>query len=54
MKVGDLIKYYGSWNDIGIVLHVNSEGGTVKVLRRREGDAKWWVMSGCEVVSESR
>ncbi len=51
MKVGDLIKYYGSWNDIGIVLYLNEAGGTVKVHRRREGDTKWWVTSGCEVIS---
>ena len=54
MHRGDLVKYYGSWSDVGIVLLVNDEGGTVKVHRLRENDTKWWVTSGCEVVSESR
>jgi len=58
MKVGDLIKYYGSWCHVGIVLHVNDEGGTVKVLSfdKFAGIDKiaWWVTSGCEVLSESR
>ena len=53
MKVGDLVKYYGSWCDIGVVLYV-SEGGTIKIYRHRQSDIKWWVTSGCEVVSESR
>ena len=54
MKVGDLVKYYGGWTDIGVVLHINTSGGTVKVHRRRYGDIKWWVTSGCEVVSEQK
>jgi len=54
MKVGDIVKYYGSWTDIGVVLWVNDEGGTVKVCRSNECDIKWWVTSGCEVISESR
>ena len=51
MKIGDLVKYYGSWTDIGIVLSVNHEGGTVKVYRQHEDDIKWWVTSGCEVIN---
>ena len=54
MKVGDIVKYYGSWTDTGIVLRINDDGCTVKVYRTNEGDIKWWVTSGCEVVSESR
>lgn len=54
MQVGDLVKYYGAPDVIGIVLHINDEGGTVKVYRCAEGDRKWWVTSGCEVINESR
>ena len=58
MKVGDIVKYCGSWithgTTIGVVLWVNDEGGTVKVCRSNECDIKWWVTSGCEVISESR
>jgi len=54
VKVGDLVKYYGSWNNIGIVLKVADESGTIKVWRHFEGDTKWWVTSGCEVINESR
>ena len=54
MKVGDLVKYYGSWCHVGIVLEINDAGGTVKVFRQHEGDKKWWVTSGCEVMNESR
>tara|TARA_B100000287_G_scaffold430677_1_gene486393 strand:+ start:2258 stop:2458 length:201 start_codon:yes stop_codon:yes gene_type:complete len=50
MRIGDLVRYYGSWNDIGIVLKVNDAGGTILVHRRAEGDKKWWVTSGCEVL----
>ena len=54
MNVGDIVKYYGSWTDIGVILHINNAGGTIKVHRQKEGDIKWWVTSGCEVVSENR
>ncbi len=50
MKIGDLVKYYGAWTDIGVVLCINRAGGTIKVLRQNKGDRKWWVTSGCEVV----
>ncbi len=52
MRVGDLVKYYGSWTDIGVILYVNSDGGTIKVFSNDK--IKWWVTSGCEVVNESR
>ena len=52
MQVGSLIKYYGNWTDIGVVLWVNTEGGTVKVHTNNK--ICWWVTSGCEVISESR
>ena len=54
VRIGDIVKYYGSWTDIGVVLKVNDEGGTIKVYRTSEGNIQWWVTSGCEVVSESR
>jgi hypothetical protein len=54
MKIGDLVKYYGSWNHVGIILKVNEEGGTIYVHRRTEGDRKWWVTSGCEKISETK
>ena len=53
MKVGDIVKYYGARTDIGVVLSVNDKGGTVKVYHTNEGNVKWWVTSGCEVISES-
>ena len=52
MKVGDLVKYYGNWNnwsEVGLVLYINDEGGTIKV--HHNGKIKWWVTSGCEVVN---
>tara|TARA_R100001510_G_C7649752_1_gene207215 strand:+ start:1569 stop:1739 length:171 start_codon:yes stop_codon:yes gene_type:complete len=51
MKVGDLVKYYGSWTDTGVVLYINEKGGTVKVYCSNEGNIKWWVTSGCEVLN---
>ncbi len=51
IKIGDIVKYYGSWCHTGIVLKVNHEGGTIKVYRHQERDRKWWVTSGCEVLS---
>ena len=52
VKVGDLVKYYGNWNnwsEVGLVLYINDEGGTIKV--HHNGKIKWWVTSGCEVVN---
>lgn len=51
IKAGDIVKYCGSWTDCGVVLKVNHEGGTIKVFRHGTNDVKWWVTSGCEVVS---
>lgn len=52
MKVGDLVKYYGRWTMVGLVLKMNRAGGTIEVYH--DGETKWWVRSGCEVVNESR
>jgi hypothetical protein len=52
VKVGDLVKYYGHWTDIGVVLYVNGAGGTIKVHSNNK--TAWWVTSGCEVVSDVR
>jgi hypothetical protein len=58
VQVGDLIKYghsrYSDGDDVtGVVLWVNKEGGTVKVLDKF-GNIDWFVTSYCEVLSESR
>ena len=52
MKVGDLVKYYGSLTNAGVILKVNKAGGTVQVLCDEK--ITWWVTSGCEVIDESR
>ena len=52
MKVGDLVKYYGSWTSVGVVLGVNKTAGTIQVLCDEK--IAWWVTSGCEVINESR
>ncbi len=52
MKVGDLVKYYGSWTNVGVVLKVNKNGGTIQVICDEK--TAWWVTSGCEVINESR
>jgi|TARA_R110000824_G_scaffold27430_1_gene93320 hypothetical protein len=48
MKVGDLVSYYDC-DDLAIVLYVNEESSTVKVLLF-SGKIGWLVMSGCKVV----
>jgi hypothetical protein len=54
MKVGDLVRLAAIYNsDIGFVLYVNEEGGTIKVLLS-SGDIGWCVKSGCKVINESR
>ena len=58
MKVGDLVKYgnskYSDGSDvIAVVLHVNQEGGTLKVLDKF-GNVDWFVTSHCEAINESR
>ena len=57
MKVGDLIQY----NPLklpppvttAVVLRVNTEGGTIQAIDQT-GEIRWMVLSGCEVVNESR
>ena len=50
MKVGDLVRLAAIYNsDIGFVLYVNEEGGTIKVLLS-SGDIGWCVKSGCKVI----
>jgi len=58
MKVGNLVKYghskYSDGTDvIALVLWINKEGGTVKVLDKF-GNIDWFVTSGCEVLNENR
>lgn len=58
MKVGNLVKYghskYSDGTDvIALVLWINKEGGTVKVLDKF-GNIDWFVTSGCEVLNEDR
>ena len=51
MKVGDLVRYMFSFSgDLFVVLQINEEGSTVKVLLTN-GKIGWLVKSGCEVVS---
>ena len=52
VKVGDLVSYTGSWNYPGIVLWVEPQGWAMKVLH--DGQVKWFMTHGCEVVSEAR
>ena len=52
MKAGDLVKYYGSWTEVGVVLKVNRTSGTVRVLCDEK--IVWWITSGCEVINEGR
>ena len=52
MKVGDLVKYYGSWTSVGVVLEVYKSRGEIQVLCNEK--IVWWVASGCEVIDESR
>ena len=49
MKVGDLVEYYGH-HTLAVILQINEDGGTVKVLLTN-GKIGWLVKSGCEVVS---
>ena len=56
VKVGDLVVYkYDAQvsTERALVLYVNDEGGTLKVLTADKG-IKWFVTSCCEVVSEGR
>ena len=54
MKIGDFVIYrtpHGS--DIGVLVKLNYEGGTVQALNTR-GQLVWYVWSGCEVINENR
>jgi hypothetical protein len=55
MKVGDLVVYKYDAPDVfgerALVLYVNDEGGTLKVLDS-QGKVDWFVTSYCEVISE--
>ncbi len=51
MKIGDLVKYYGGWTQVGLLLKIKKTG---ELLVYHNGKFKWWVTSGCEVISESR
>lgn len=58
MQVGDIVKYgnskYSDGSDVvAVILHVNQEGGTLKVLDKF-GNVDWFVTSHCEVINESR
>ena len=58
MKVGDLVRYrYSEYSDgglvFGIILSVNTDGGTLKVVDKF-GKVDWFVTSYCEVINESR
>jgi hypothetical protein len=60
MKVGDIVwenypraRVAGFKRDIAVVLYVNEDGGTIKVLLST-GEIGWLVKSGCEVINESR
>ena len=56
MKAGDIVSYSTTPSrereEIGVVLHIHKRGGTVQVLWN--GKRRWFVTSGCEVISESR
>ena len=57
MKIGDIVKYrYPRFeanpeSDTGIIISVNFEGGTLKVLDM-QGQVDWFITSYCEVISE--
>jgi hypothetical protein len=63
MKVGDLVNYKYIATDgvvvpnrvhrLGLILYVNEEGGTLKVLDS-DGQVDWYVTSYCEIVNENR
>ena len=54
MKVGDFVIYRTPHeSDIGVLIKINYEGGTVQALNTR-GQLVWYVLSGCEVISAGR
>ena len=54
MKVGDLVRYdHPTWGHLmGLLLYAGEEGNSLRVLCGSE--IRWFVTSGCEVISESR
>ena len=48
MQVGDIVKYVTGC--VALVLYINIEGGTVKVVNDC-GNIAWLVTSDCEVIS---
>ena len=58
VSLGDFVRYRHSKYSCGadvtaVVLWVNKDGGTVKVLDKF-GNIDWFVTSGCEILSASR
>ena len=54
MKVGDLVRYdHPAWGHLmGLLLYADEEGNSLRVLCGCE--IRWFVTSGCEVISVSR
>ena len=55
MKIGDIVSYghskYSDGSDVtGLVIYINNEGGTLKVVDKF-GNIDWFVMSECEIVN---
>ena len=58
VKVGDIVKYghskYGNGGIvIGLVMYVNTEGGTVRVVDQF-GNDDWFVTGECSILSEGK
>ena len=56
MKIGDIVSYghskYSDGSDVtGLVIYINNEGGTLKVVDKF-GNIDWFVMSECEIINE--
>jgi hypothetical protein len=51
MQIGDLVRYVTGC--VALVLYINTEGGTVKVVNDC-GNIAWLVTSDCEVISANR
>ena len=56
MKTGDIVRYghskYSDGGDVtGLVVYINNEGGTLKVIDKF-GNIDWFVMSECEIINE--
>ena len=55
MKIGDIVKYghskYSDGSDVaGLVIYINNEGGTLKVVDKF-GNIDWFVMSECVTIN---